>query len=275
MIRIELKPRSSFHRRLGIVAGLAVAAAAFGGALYTLDRQVPLGSMWGQAAESVARSSVPPPTPMDDGVRQAMEPPDLPSSSDATLRSLSLLARLPAAMKVTTLTADAGGDFVIEGNLAGANSLVETLDSLRPYTTDVRGTSWTSGPQGVAPAACRIVGEVAVSGGAPLQPVPATKAARLFEQVGERAVASGLPAVQSGPARVEAAGSGLSVHHLELRAEGPSIPLRRFVQDLADLGTAVRIAHLVVVRSPDDDAYSQITLSLDAVVRESPPGGSP
>jgi hypothetical protein len=273
MIRIELKPRSSFHRRLGIVAGLAVAAAAFGAALYTLDRQVPLRSMWGHAAESAASSDAPLETPMDDGVRQVMEPPDLPSSSDAALRSLSLLVRLPAAMKVTTLTAGAGGDFVIEGNLAG--SLVEALDSLHPYTIDVRGTSWTSGPQGVAPAACRIVGEVAVSVGTPLQPVPATKAARLFEQVGERAVASGLPAVQSGPARVEAAGSGLSVHHLELRAEGPSTPLHRFVQDLADLGAAVRIAHLVVVRSPDDDAYSQVTLSLEAVVRESPPGGSP
>ncbi len=269
MIRIELKSESSNHRWLGIVVGLTVAVGAFSAALYTLDRQVSLRSMWGRAAELVSTPRAAVPAPVGDGGHQVMEAPELPSKSAAALRSLSLLAWLPAAVQVTTLTADAAGGFVIEGSLAGDASLVEALDSLRPYTVDVRGTSWTS--PGATPASCRIVGEVVSSPGSPLQPVPAAKAERLFEQVSERAVASGLHAVHTGRRRDEAAGNGLNVFHLELTAAGSSAPLRRFAQDLAELGAGIRIAHLIVVSSPGDDAYSQVTISLDAVVLGSLP----
>ena len=156
----------------------------------------------------------------------------------------------------------------MEGSLVGDTALTAAMDSLQRYTLDVRGTSWSSGAAVVAVDSCRFTGKVATAPGTRLQPVPVGQVASLFAQATERAVASGLQAVQATPPRIETPGTDLSLYHMDLLAVGSPTSLLRFASALTDLAARVGTTRLAVVRSSVDDTYSQVTISLDAIVKE-------
>jgi len=281
MIRVELKAPPSLHRQLGIIVGLTVALATFGGALYALDRQVPLGSLWSAALGWVSRPSsvevstespaLPPPP---EGTQPQGSTAELPARTDAARRVLALVDHLPVGVRVTTLTADVEGGFVIEGILAEGVSLATVVDLLKVYASDARGTSWSSAAAEGGSRACRLVGNVIAVLDSPMAPISATQLAELTTLTNERAVTHGLRGVQMEEVIAEPAAGGVDLHNFDLRATGSMASLRRFVLAIEELGAGIRIAHLAASRSSSGDADNQVTLSFDAVVREPLQGGN-
>ena len=280
MIKIDLQPRVGRYRWLGITLGLALAIAAFGAALYTLDRRVSLYSVWARwtAPEAVAITlpAAPEASAVDVAVQSLPVAPDLLLSSQVAERSLALVDRLPTSFTMRTMSVSgsgaASGGFIIEGQLDASAALSQVVGSLREQTIDLRGTKWSSDT--TEDVHCRLTGKVVSPVGATLTPVTAAEAARQFGLAEARAVASGLQSVQAGSFRTTLVGDGLSLHQVELTAVGSFESLAWLIQFLADQPVPVRIAHLAVVRRTIAGSYSHFTISLDAIVRDSHSGDS-
>jgi hypothetical protein len=258
MIRIDLSTRSSTHRHLVVVIGLAVAFGAFAGAIYTSKLK-----SWMQEtfADNVPSGSMP--------ERHASTPssePPLPTlaGSDFAWKAVGLSDRLLPSMQVASLTADANGGFAVEGMCTGGSQAV--LDSLQHHTVDVRVTSWRSGAN--SDVSCRATGRFAVPSVPVLQPMESGRFTSLVQQAVERARVSGLQNVTTHAARSAVA----HVRNVELHGLGSATSVSRFASSLAQLGTRLRVAHLDVARTTGDTFDRQISISLDAVVVETPRG---
>jgi hypothetical protein len=258
MIRIDLSTRSSTHRHLVVVIGLAVAFGAFAGAIYTSKLK-----SWMQEtfADNVPSGSM----PERHASLSSSEPP-LPTlaGSDFAWKAVGLSDRLLPSMQVASLTADANGGFAVEGMCTGGSQAV--LDSLQHHTVDVRVTSWRSGAN--SDVSCRATGRFAVPSVPVLQPMESGRFTSLVQQAVERARVSGLQNVTTHAARSAVA----HVRNVELHGLGSATSVSRFASSLAQLGTRLRVAHLDVARTTGDTFDRQISISLDAVVVETPRG---
>ena len=272
MIRIDLQQRVARYRWLGIGLGLALAFAAFGGALYTLDRRVPLHSFWDRWSAALP---VPPaipvavePTPDIVAVPLVTMAADLPVNSQVAGGFLLMVAQMSTAVDIRSLTIEANGAFVLEGQLDATVELAQLLESLQPHVSQLRGTKWSAAESDQVH--CRLTGRlVSPAGGAQSALAPA-EALQLLAVVEGEAAESGLQSVVITSPQSAPTVDGLHVYQADLTAAGSAAAVARLVQSLAAHDARIRMARLAVVRSQVAGFHSPITLSLDIIVRESP-----
>lgn len=294
MIRIDLQPRSTRFRWIGIVAGLCVGFGAFAGALYTLDQRMPLGGLWNRLTAGESRpESRPEPASAPAAVMTAAGPPSpsmVPPQVTDAVRGVAQLARhLPPGFALHALAADSSGSFVFEGMLAGTDPLALAA-LLHSYATDIRVTRWSSsGGMAGASRSCRVVGKVAASTVEEAPIVQAHEVGSLFDQAEAMARASGLRGVGMVIHRVDAQGSAYVRHRVDLTGRGEPAQLERLLQSLHKL--PVRVTRLAVAspvapapapasapgHGPRAEQTGDVVVSLDALVdvlvRVSPGGG--
>lgn len=270
MIRIDLQPRTTRFRWLGIVIGLTIGFGAFAGALYTLDQRMPLRQLWARMI-GPAPAAPAPAAPVDVARPVHVARPELPQVNDAVRMSARLPGLLAAGFVLQSLSADDSGTFAFEGNLMDGGPLVSLAASLRHHTIDVRATRWFSSGVDDDGTLCRVTGTVASSSAVAPQPVPVQQVSHLMRQVQTLASDNGLTGLYVATQRVDAAGPGYDLHRFELQGEASFVQVDRLLQSLDSL--PLRVAQLDVVHTIDAGPSGHVTLSLDAFVRESPGGG--
>ncbi len=272
MIRIDLQRRVARYRWLGIGLGLALAFAAFAGALYTLDRRVPLYSFWNRSSAALPAPPAIPvaiePTPAIVAVPPVTMAVDLPVSIQAAGGLLVLVAQMTKSVDVRALTIEANGVFVIDGQLDAAVELIQLLELLQPHASQLRGTKWSAEDSDQVHG--RITGKLVSPAGGAQVALVATEALQLFAVVAGQAAGNGLQSVVITSPQSTATSDGLYVYQADLTAVGSVAAVASFVQSLFVYDARIRMGRLTVVRSKVADPVSHITLSLDAVVRESP-----
>jgi hypothetical protein len=264
LIRIDLQPPSQRQRVVVTVLGLVVAIGAFGGALYALDRQVPLGRLWSRALSAgpatparrpvdgneapsaagqgnstmPARGAEAAPPVETQTVRSA--PPVPPPASavhtigDGVLRGLAVFGAIPSGMGMTSLSVGESGVFTVDGVLHGV-SVDRVWADFEALATNVEATSWTSG-RDTTFVHCRVRGDLYV--------------ARRSIVDGPQIPLSGLAGIarKHGLTGISLVAGAAGEHGL--RGRGTSAALGKTLEDLE--GHGVFVQHLDIEPGPAD-----------------------
>lgn len=265
LIRVDLQPPSQRQRVVVTVLGLVVAIGAFGGALYALDRQVPLGRLWSRVlspgpgtparrpvdgnreapsaagqgnSTTAARGAEAAPPIETQTVRSAPAVPP-PASvvqaiGDGALRGLGLVGAIPSGMGMTSLSVDEGGDFAVDGVLHGV-SVDRIRADFEALATNVEATSWTSG-RDTTFVHCRVQGDLYV--------------ARRSIVDGPQAPLSGLAGIAGTHGLTGASLVAGDAGEHGLRGSGTSVALSKTLEALE--GHGVFVQHLDIEPGPAD-----------------------
>ena len=269
MIRVEL--RQSHRLRWLLIAALAGAVAGMG--LITLptawDGPLPpvrdlYATWWGNLHP--ARQE---PVPEEASVPAL---PEMPRGTTACLRILRLGNQLSPPLRLTTLAADAGGGYHLEGScrateVARLHSILDTLKTL-PATASL--SYWRDRKAVGDKYRFAFRGRMSGFGGIPLPPVTAAEGELLFEGVVEQARTAGLRGVNADAVAEQGLGDPLRRKRRKFWASGSRSQIAAFTRAVGLPTQRHALVELLVVPgySGEDADWenAQMFATIDVVV---------
>ncbi len=269
MIRVELLP--SQRLRWLLIAALAGAAVGVGVVAFLPAGEGPLPLS--RDLRATLSEKLHPvrhePAPEEAPVSVA---PERPRGTSACLRILRLGNQLSPRLRLTSLAADAGGGYNLEGSCRAdqVESLQSILDSLKGLPAEASLSYWRDRNAGENQYRFAFRGRLSGFGGIPLPPVSAAEGALLFEQVVERARAAGLRGVNADAVAEQRLGDSLLRKRGKFWASGSRPQITAFARGIGLPTQRHALVELLVVPGyPGADAEwesAQMFATVDVVV---------
>ncbi len=279
MIRVELRPSHRLRWLLiaalsgpSLGVGLIVFLPAGGGPLpFFRDLHATLSGKLQPVGHE--------PAPEEAPVSVALE---RPRGTSACLRILRLGNQLPPPLRLTSLAADAGGGYHLEGSCRAdqVESLQSILDTLKGLPAEASLSYRCDRSAGEDQYRFAFQGRLRGFGGIPLPAVTAAEGTLLFEQVEERALAAGLRGVNADAVAEQGLGDSLLRKRGKFWASGSRSQITAFARAIGLPTQRHALVELLVVPGyPGADAVwesAQIFATVDVVVMAAGPrnGGS-